>query len=499
MEGRRPREGAIRILGRRLDEAIARFGLIRPGDAVLVAVSAGADSVALLDLLVARAPALRLRLGVAHFNHALRPEAGRDAEFVEDLAARHGLPCHSEREDVREYRRRAGGSLEEAARIRRYRFLEAAARKAGYARVALGHHADDSAETLLLNLLRGSGRRGLSGIAPLRPPGFIRPLILARRSEIERYVRARSLDFRSDATNADAAFDRNRIRGQLIPLLERDYHPGIRQTLSRTAEILRAEEDWLEEMLTPLYDAARRVRPAGEIGLRVAALGRMPDAALRRAIRRALEETCGSLRGFGFEHIERIAGLLRRGGDSGPLALPRGVRVGRRDAELRFFRAPDGEAHSPARSAPQPYAYEVDRPGLIEIPEAGAAIRLAEIPATPAPDFRDASPRTAFIDMACIVFPLTVRNFRPGDRFVPLGAPGTQKLKKYFGDHKIPPAERRRCPLLVSAGRIVWVAGQRLDHRARVTGRTRRVLKAELIVAPAPEVVIVGDRGRPSP
>jgi tRNA(Ile)-lysidine synthase len=481
---RKVRDGKpLRPLARLAADAIFRYGLLESGESVLVAVSGGADSVALLHVLGELLPAFRLRLGVAHFNHALRPEADRDAEFVAELAAGLGLPFHVERVDVQAHRDRAGGSLEETARELRYRFLDTVAAAAGYTRIALGHHADDNAETLLLNLLRGGGRRGMAGIAPFRPPGYIRPLILARRADIERYLDLRRQAYRTDATNADPAFDRNRIRRSLIPELERRYQPKARIVLSRAAEILRAEEEWLEELVAPIYAAAKVARDSG-VGLRVSALRGLAPAALRRVVRRALCETRQGLRGIGFEHVERVVDLLGRRHDAGPLYLPGGLRVGRGGDGLHFWLEEGRGARTPARVGGGDYEYAMARLGRLKIPEAGVEIALSEVAGGVPSDWAAGDARTALFDGEGIGFPILVRNSRPGDRFSPLGVDGTQKLKKFFCDHKIPPVERQRCPLLVSRGRIIWVAGHRIDSRSRVTALTRRLLKAELIIAP---------------
>ena len=238
----RQESSAFGRLDRLVDEALTKFGLIAEGDSVLVGVSGGPDSVALLHLLRDRAPARRLHLGIAHLNHQLREGAGRDEEFVRQLAAALGLPFHGHRAEVRAWQVRHRLSLEEAARQVRYAFFEEVCAANGYAKIALGHHADDNAETLLLHLLRGSGRLGLSGIPAIRAGGTIRPLIFATRSDIADYLRTRKIPYVSDPTNTDITFFRNRIRHRLIPDLERDYHLGMRSILSRTALILRAEE-----------------------------------------------------------------------------------------------------------------------------------------------------------------------------------------------------------------------------------------------------------------
>jgi tRNA(Ile)-lysidine synthase len=479
-------------LDRLVDEAIARHGLIADGDSILVGVSGGADSVALLHLLAARASEGRLRLGVAHLDHGLRPESERDAGFVRAMAAGLGLDVYVERVEVAETQRRWRLSLEEAARRARYDFLQSTAARHGYVKVALGHHADDNAETLLLNLLRGSGRLGLGGIRAIREGVYIRPLIRATRSDIEQYLQIRKLPFRTDRTNSDTAILRNRIRHRLLPLLESDYRAGVRTVLSRTAEVLADEEDWIEGLLRPDMERMTTACGQGRLTLAAADFGRMPLAAARRIARAAVRRVQGDLRRIGSVHVEQIIHLSRRRGAAGPLYLPGDVRVRVEGAELVFERR-TAESMPALQAAPLgDFEYTLSGCGALFIRETGDRFSLREVPRDEAADPRAAEPQTAFLDRDAVRFPVTVRNRRPGDRFAPLGAGGTQKLKKFFSDHKVPAAVRRCCPLLVSDGRILWVSGYRVDQQARVGHHTQTVLKAELSLAKPLDVIKLG-------
>lgn len=473
--------GAASAPAGRLDRLVDRFmdrhRLMNRGDAILVAVSGGPDSVALLLLLAERAPGRGVRLGIAHLNHGLRAEADRDEAFVGNLAAERQLPLHVRRADVRAYGRRHRLSLEEAGRALRYGFLEEILAAHGYTQIALGHQADDNAETLLLNLLRGSGPLGLAGIPAVRGGRYIRPLLTARRTDIEAYLAARGVAAAADATNAAERFLRNRVRHRLIPLLERDYHPQVSRVLGRTGLILQAEEEWLETLIDPIYADTLTETGAGWVGLDAAALGRMPAAAARRVIRRAVRHAKRDLRRIGFDHIERVWALAQRGADAGPLHLPGGIRVFRRSGTIAVG------TDTCAPPLPPDFAYSLAGGGTLDIRETGEVLVLSEVPLDAVPVPWPSDPAHAYMDLEAVGFPLVVRNFRPGDRFAPLGAAGTQKLKKYFSDHKIDRAERRRSPLLIGGGRILWVAGHRLDRSVAVTPQTRRVLKGERRVA----------------
>ena len=479
----RHESGARGRLDRLVDEALTKHGLIAEGDSVLIGVSGGPDSVALLHLLLDRAPGLSLHLGIAHLNHQLRDGADRDEEFVRQLAAALGLPFHGQRADVRAWQARYRLSLEEAARQVRYAFFEEVCAASGYAKIALGHHADDNAETLLLHLLRGSGRLGLAGIPAIRGRVTVRPPIFATRSDITDYLQARKIPYVSDPTNTDGAFFRNRIRHRLIPDLERDYHPGMRAILSRTALILRAEEEWLDSLVEPIYGSLLTADAEGRVGLSAPALGRLPIAAARRVVRKALIRVKHDLRRVAFAHVEQVLELARRATDAGPLHLPGRVHVRRQGDQIIFARAEGAMGRSQPDETPPDFEYHLAGCGDLTIPETGDCIRLSEVAVAAVPELAGRSPQTAYMDMAALEFPLTVRNFRPGDRFSPLGMVGTQKLKKYFIDHKVDRSERRRCPLLISRGRLLWVAGHRLGRCAGLSPQTRRVLKVEFFLA----------------
>jgi tRNA(Ile)-lysidine synthase len=457
--------------------------MIVPGDAVLVAVSGGPDSMALMHLLAARAPAWQLRLGIAHLDHGLRPESAQDADFIRRLAAGMGVALHIERVEVRELQGRWRLSVEAAGRKARYRFLRAAADRHGYGRVALAHHADDNAETLLLNLLRGGGRRGLAGMPPVREGRWIRPLIGATRRDIREYLERHHLPSLTDPTNADNAFLRNRIRQQLIPLLERDYQPAVRAVLHRSAEVLRDEEDWIEAQICPLFDQVTRFRQPGRVSLAASVLAGFAPAVRRRIVRAALRCVKEDLHRIAFVHIEGMLALAERTNDAGPLHLPDGVRVQRRGDLLEITRGEAGRGRERPAAPCGDYIYTLDGCGVITVSETGDRIALSAVEREAIVDPAAAGPLIAFLDADAVEFPLIVRNFRPGDRFAPLGAGGTQKLKKFFIDAKVPRGQRRRWPLLISRGRVLWVAGHRIDHHARLSRHTRRMFKAELTLA----------------
>ncbi len=470
-------------LDRLFDRALARGRLIDAGDRVLVGVSGGPDSMALLYLLAARKEALRLSLGVAHLDHRLRPESGEEAAFVEQAASALGAAFHLRRVDVRALGRKLGLSLEAAGRRARRAFFEETARSLGYRRVALGHHGDDLAEGLLLNLLRGAGPLGLSGIRPFRPDGLVRPLLAARRAEIREYLVIRGIPSRSDPTNADLGFARNRIRQRLLPLLEREYRCGAAEALRRAAGICADEDAWLESLVDPLEEKICLSRSVDRIVFDAAGLLALPPAARRRLVRRAFLRLTGTLERLAFVHVEAVLALLERNDAAGPVRLPHGVQALRSPAGL-LLRGGGDPRETPGRQAPgEEFAYRLEDFGAVYIREAGVRFELQPVPAATARIALRDDPRVAFLDAAAVRFPVTVRNRRPGDRFRPLGSPGSRKLKKFLRDAGVPREERARRPILVSAGRILWVAGLRIDEAARLTEGSPTAVRAEIRLA----------------
>jgi len=465
-------------------QTIASHRMLAAGDSVLIAVSGGPDSVTLADVLRTLAPDYRLRMAIAHLNHGLRrQDSERDAQFVAGLARQLDLPLYAAKKDVRRLQQSAHLSLEEASRKMRYKFFEEISDRYGYNKIAVGHHSNDNAELVLMNLLRGSGPLGLSGIAPVRDGKILRPLILLKRSEIDDYIAERKLSFVTDASNSDLSLRRNRIRHHLIPELEKTYNPAIIDTLNRLATIMRAEDLWFENILSKDYDRCIAVKGPDTVSIDLDRFAGLAAAVRRRMLRRAIGSIKKDLRRITLGHIDAVLTLADKRPGMGRLNLPDGIRVVLKAAELTINNRQSDAPPGAGGSAVIDYRYTITPPGALSLREIGATIKLAEIGADALPDFNTIGQNLAFFDMDRLQFPLVVRNARPGDRFSPLGLNGTQKVKKYFSDHKIPGSRRRLCPLLLSSGKIIWLAGHRIDNRAKVVSATRRILKAELLLA----------------
>ena len=468
-------------------DTIAECRMLDNGDSVLVAVSGGPDSVALVHILLTLAREYALQLAIVHVNHSLRgQDSDRDAEFAASVARQLDLPFHCQKIDVKAFRRNQNLSLEEAARKTRYEFCESVAAKFDYKKIAVGHHSDDNAELVLMNLLRGSGPLGLSGIAPVRGDKIIRPLIYLKRSDILDYINLSNLRYVTDASNTDTKFLRNKIRHQLLPELKNSYNPKIIETLNRLGSIMRAENQWFDNAITPAFERCATLKTSDTINLSITDFDELDQAIKRRLIRKAILAVKKDLRRITLLHVDAVLNLIENGPANGRLSLPGGILVKRSASELIFvwdIEVRDYRHNKSSASHTDDYQYTISGVGILPLTNVKLSISFEEIGVADLPDFKATASHLAFFDMDRIHFPLIVRNVRPGDRFSPLGVAGTQKIKKYFIDKKIPVVQRKKCPLVLSKGQIIWIAGHRIDNSVKVGPQTRRVLRAELLLA----------------
>jgi tRNA(Ile)-lysidine synthase len=469
---------------------ITEFEMTRSGDRVLIGVSGGPDSVALLHILNDLVPELFLKLAVAHLNHGLRQEADDEATFVASICDRLGVACHQKKEDVIGYRHRHKLSIEEAGRRMRYAFYTSVIEKYGYDKIALGHHADDNAEQVLMFLLRGCGSAGFAGIPPIRDGIIIRPLIRLQREDILLYLKALGLQSTSDRSNQDNRFLRNRVRHELIPLLQQSYNPQVIPALNRLSDILRDESHWMSEMTAVHF--ADALLPAGEGQCRLSArtLINLPKAACRQVIRKAICEVKGDLRRISFSHMEAVLHLIEFNRQRPVVALPGGIAVRRIDESICIFSdnrrksAGEGDSKEPPsnifRYCVQGPISPQDCPVVVHIDEIDRQIIFSTLAGPEMTDYHKTGQELAFFDMDSLTFPLIIRNVQPGDRFSPYGLHGSQKIKKYFIDHKVPRQWRWTCPVLTSGQKIIWLVGHRIAEDCKVTSSTRMILRAEL-------------------
>jgi tRNA(Ile)-lysidine synthase len=451
---------------------IRRHDLFPRGARVAAAVSGGSDSVALLLILRELEAAGELVCaGIAHLNHGLRLEgAPRDQAFCLDLGARLGLPVEIGSADVAALARQRHTSKEDAARVARYQFLSEAAVKLGASSVAVGHTRDDQAETFLMHVIRGAGSRGQRGIHPRRGL-IVRPLLQIRREELRAYLRDRHVPFCHDETNDDVAMVRNRVRRELIPLLEQRFNPSIVDVLARNAEIAAADEAYFAEAARELYERAVKVGN-GHVLIECQALAGAPAALAWRVALDAMRTYAGER---GLEHALTVVELARGGPARADLPGVRAERIGGRLVLQK-------RAERRSQPAGNSFSYLLSIPGEVQLREAGCVISARTASADQARLLLRRAPagagrRVAVVSAAALGASLTVRNRRPGDAFRPFGLRGRKKLQDFFVDRKVDRSGRDRVPLVVDdRDRIVWVAGHEIAEEFRVADKAQAVV-----------------------
>jgi tRNA(Ile)-lysidine synthase len=488
MSKKSPSDKSVRADGlglpQRLLHSLQRQEMVCAGERVGVAVSGGADSVALLLLLLELREKLGIVLSVVHFNHKLRGKASdADEAFVAKLAAKHGLEFHSASVDIAKKAKKERANIEDAARRARYDYFRSLAEAGVCGRIAVAHTADDQAETVLAHILRGTGLAGLGGIHPVAG-AVIRPLLSVRRSELRRFLRARKQAWREDATNRDTKRMRARIRRKLLPLLQKQFQPAIVEHLVTLAELAREDEAFLdaraeERVRVLVQKKGERARigidnlleprkkkefctPTGS--------GQAPNAedtektqgtiALsKRMVRRivgGLKPRAGQL---GAGHVEAVLELARNGQNGSSLPLPGGVEV-RRERDALVFQAVENAEVQTAHSAPREYEYKIDLANGtrgVGIKELECVFRLTVID-WPAKRV-ETSTSGAVLDRDRLRFPMVLRNWRPGDRLRPQGHRSTHKLKRLLNEKRVSRWERDGWPVLTSGGVLVWARG----------------------------------------
>jgi tRNA(Ile)-lysidine synthase len=445
-----------------VQDAILRGRLLKRGQPVLVAVSGGLDSMVLLHLLHALAPArsCRWQLRIAHFNHQLRGRASdADQQLVRHTAEALGLRISVGCGDVRAFARRRGISVEMAARQMRHAFLARTARRLGVGTIALAHHADDQVEHFLLRLLRGAGAEGMAGMKPqspspaLRDVRLIRPLLHIARADLESHARRNRIRFRQDASNASLDLQRNRIRHELLPLLRREYQPGLSRTVLRTMDILGAEADcvlaqarhWLDTKHRTAFDRLHLAVQRQVLRLQLAPLNLRPDFELVERLRRAVDEPATVSPGCAVIRDEKGLVHVRPRPPAGPLSRPIAVTIALDPAAgERLFDGVRCCWKVQTRRGKQP-------PGSV----AGCEV----------------------FDADAIGAVIGLRHWRPGDRFQPIGMASPVKLQDLFTNRKVPREDRHQLLIAESAsGIIFWVEGLRISEQFKLTSKTRRQL-----------------------
>ncbi len=453
----------IGYLRNKISRTLTDYRMVAPGDLVVTAVSGGPDSVCLLDCLNALSEQFGITLIIAHFDHGLRPdEDSAETAFVHRLAESLDIPFTTNPAPPEISPK---GSEEERARTARYKFLEDIRQQTRAHRIALGHTVDDQAETVLMRLLRGSGTSGLAAIPPVRGESIIRPMIRVSRQEVLAYLAERGLNYMLDSSNTVTRYLRNRIRSELIPVLTK-YQPRLVERLANTADILRADDECLDSIALAWIDKHSLTdRSSPQIAI---SRWKLLHPALRMRVLRQLVNRAGSLRRIDTRHLKAIEQLAESSSPQRCINLPGGTTARRSYDTLYVTRK---------KSRQDSFRHELERPGTFVFTDIGWKIDIKEQKAAGPPTEK---PNQADFDMGLLSFPLVLRSFRPGDRFVPLGMKGSKKVKDFFIDLKLPSTERATTPILTSGGRIIWLCGLRADERFKINAGTKRMLRISI-------------------
>jgi tRNA(Ile)-lysidine synthase len=474
-----------------ISRAIRKHDLIPRGATVIVGVSGGPDSMCLLHALASLRGELDIALHVAHLNHCLRgAEADADAEFVRDLAARWGLACTVAKRDVAAMAREHGLSVEEAARQARYAFLAEIALACNSHTIAVAHNADDQAESVLMHFIRGSGSVGLRGMLPISNLQsltlpfemrdwrliLIRPLLTVPRAEIERYCREHDLQPRFDASNLDTSFFRNRLRHELLPLLE-TYNPNIREVLRRTADVIAADVETLREAAEAAWREALVSESDDAIVFDLGAWRGLALAMQRATLREALRRLRPSLRNINFVHIDAAVTCLQAAQTGARVTLPQRLMLG---VEYSTFTIADAARESPLPGWPLaaiPQTTPIRVPGVTALPDSDWQLDATLLDTWSDAIFANPDRWTAYLDADATGPVLAIRTRRPGDQFHPQGMSSPLRLANWMTNAKIPRDIRERLPVVVAGERIAWVAGFRIGQPFAVTPSTHHVLR----------------------
>ncbi len=463
---------------KKVKEAIEKYRMLESGDSVVVAVSGGPDSIALLHVLEALSDEYGLTLITAHLNHGLRKEADHEANFVRDMSKEMGIKFECKTVDINFLRKGTGKSIEDISRDVRYKFLNDVVKRHHARKIALGHNLNDQVETVLINFLRGSGPDGLKGMLPARDSMYIRPLLYVSRKEILSFLDFHKILFMRDESNIEGIYLRNRIRHLLIPELTASYNPNLEEGLSNMAEIMRLEDDYMKSVTGKIL-SEWGVKPDDydEVRIKISELRRCHDAVQRRIIKKILQRSTPNSQGIGYAHIDAVKDLAHSDHPSGHLNLPYHTVV-RREYDYLVVSKVGKFDRNFIKERDQAF-YKVTLPGSVNIAKSGKTVifDFVEPPVQIKSDRRD----IVFMDYDKIILPLVVRTGKPGDRIKPLGMKGTKKVKSYFIDEKVPLNLRKDIPLLLDQESVLWITGMRMSERVKITEKTRRILKVEIV------------------
>ena len=452
-------------------ESILTNGLVERGDKIILAVSGGLDSVVLLHLFLKIKSEWNLKLVICHINHNLRgAEANRDQLFVEKLAENRHIVLHTQSVDVLTFAKANKMGIEEAARILRYRALDALRTKLAYHKIATGHTADDQVETVLDHFLRGSGLRGLQGMEECRG-NYIRPLLEFSRMQLSKYAVQNKISHIEDTSNNNLDFKRNRIRHELIPHLETAFNPNIRQMILRTSEIFSEAENYFQKKADEIFESLVFFQNKNEIVLDIKSFLGYFKVLKKYTLIKAFQELKIDRNSLNFIAFQRILTLIEN------------QKIGKRiqiNTDFEVLVDHDGlVVHKVQNQTPQKTEFSLSQKGR-EVTYNDYLFSWNVSKKSEIAKYKQ-NPNIEFFDAGKLSKQLVLRSFNSGDHFKPINFSGEKKISKYFSDKKVPLRKRKRIPILKSDNRVAWVCGYCLDDAYKVTSITEHVLKFELM------------------
>lgn len=455
---------------KKLLETVKRERLIEEGDKVLVAFSGGPDSSCLLHILLSLREELGIDLYSAHLNHQIRGiDAHKDALFAYRESKAMGIPCFLYSVDVPELAKKERLSVEEAAREARYKILFELKEMLAIDKIATAHNLDDQAETVLMRIMRGTGLNGLKGMAYKRPDGLIRPLMDIKRYEIEDYCEKNKINVTIDQTNEEDEYTRNKIRLHLLPYIEEDYSSNIKDILSRMANSLREDSEYIDSIAKDLYDDLGQDYKNHARKFEVEAIENIPLPILKRIIREAYADLSGSAEGLEAIHMDDAIRLIKNPKTDLMMNMPKGIIVEKKGYNLYV-------TNKPLEKEVVSFEYHIKLNSVIEVPELGIKIE-ARVMSKERCKLLTSSSQTKAFDLSKIEGDLKVRVRKPGDRIKPLGLGGTKKLKDLFIDKKVPRDARDRIPIIADNSKILWVVGHEMADDYKITDATEEVVR----------------------
>ena len=451
--------------------------LVENGDKILLGVSGGPDSLAMLDLFYRIRESFNLELIVFHLNHCFREEATSEAKFVEQICNEYDIKVFIEKCDVPQIAKQKGLSSEEAAREVRLDFMTEKASQLNVDKIALAHHKDDLVETIFLNLVRGSGLKGLSGISPcteIRQFKIIHPLLSLYQEEIEDYCKERNLNPRRDPTNQQTIYTRNKVRHKIIPYIEQEINPSVKEVMVRMSNLIREEDDYLDKLAKKSLQNVIIDKNKDQFTLSLDGLKNLPPVIRRRVIRKSIYYVKNEPANLYYKHYQDIDELIMNGETGKMLDLPDEIKVKRLYDKIIIKKGDFINFDAQ-------YCYVLKFPEKKVLP--GNKIIETDFLSEDMYQWKDEAIKdnTCLFDFDKVSLPLKVRNRRNGDKFKPLGMKGIKKLKDFFIDEKIPRNKREKIPIIVDGNNIiVWIASLRMNEDFKITGNTKVIGRIKL-------------------